>query len=295
MLALRCVNTQYPMPNTLYPIKILIFIGFLFLVFLFDIFILERYFVRFKEYEIYSNKIDKSFDGYKIAIVSDLHYGFLTPMFWVKWVFSRINEYQPNLIVGIGDYVKKRNVDTELLEIWTELLSLQAIDGTYFINGNHDHWANHDLSLQLLENSQKSVRNRFVTIDKGSAKILVAGIGDYWEDPTEIDQALKDSSHKYFRIVLAHNPDSSNQTHNETVDLFISGHTHGGQVRIPILERSPILPVKDKNFDQGFKKNRFGEDVFISPGLGWSILPIRFFCPAEVSILILKSKKKESF
>ena len=269
-----------------YHLKIIIFI--LLAIFLFDIFIIERYFVRFKEYEFHSSKIDKSFDGYKIAIVSDVHYGFLNPKFWILWIVSRINGYKPNLIVGLGDYVKKRNFDTELLEIWPSLLSLQATDGVYFINGNHDHWANHKLSLQLLEDSKHSLRDKHITIRKDSSSIVIGGIGDHWEDRTKIDSALKGSSNKHLRIVLAHNPDSSNMAHQEPVDLFISGHTHGGQVTIPILNRSPILPVKDKNFNYGFKKNRFGEDVFISPGLGWSILPIRFFCPAEVSILVLK-------
>ncbi|EMO10832.1 hypothetical protein LEP1GSC137_1076 [Leptospira borgpetersenii str. Noumea 25] len=88
---------------------------------------------------------------------------------------------------------------------------------------------------------------------------------------------------------MSHNPDASNTKHEEKVDLFLAGHTHGGQVRIPIFDFSPILPVKDSNFDVGFKKNKFGEDIFISAGIGWSILPIRFFCPPEVPLIVLRS------
>lgn len=83
----------------------LIFIS-LFILFL-NSFVCERYIVRFPIYEIESSKIPKSFDGYKIAVVSDLHYGFLNPEFWIRHVIEEINEKNPDLIVGIGDYVKK--------------------------------------------------------------------------------------------------------------------------------------------------------------------------------------------
>lgn len=275
-------SQKYMRKMRFYFVVVLFFIGV-------NCLFIERYWVRFQEYEFKSDKVAKDFDGYKIAVVSDLHYGFLNPEFWIRWIIERVNSRNVDLIVGLGDYVKKRNTNTELLKVWPILKELKAKDGVYFVNGNHDHWANDALSLELLEKSGRSIRNKNVVIRRNTSRFILAGIGDFWEDRTDIDKALSGTFHKDLRIVLSHNPDASNTKHEEKVDLFLTGHTHGGQVRIPILNLSPILPVKDFNFDVGFKKNKSDEDVFISAGIGWAILPIRFFCPAEVSLIVLRS------
>ncbi|WP_167880704.1 metallophosphoesterase [Leptospira yanagawae] len=269
----------------------LIFIS-LFILF-FNSFVCERYIVRFPIYEIESSKIPKSFDGYKIAVVSDLHYGFLNPEFWIRYMIESTNQQNPDLIVGLGDYVKKRNFDDELIPVWKLLPLLKAKDKEVFVNGNHDHWANHLLSLRLLEESKKSIRNRTLEIHRGNEKIIVGGLGDFWEDHIPIDPIFKKTDRKQFRIAIAHNPESADTPHTESIDLFIAGHTHGGQVRIPFLHLSPILPVQNKTYDLGIKHSLFNEMVFISAGIGWSILPIRFNCPAEVPILILRHKKEK--
>jgi predicted MPP superfamily phosphohydrolase len=268
---------------------ILIFLLILFL----NSFIFERYYVRFPIYEIESTKIPKSFDGYKIAVVSDLHYGFLNPEVWIRYVIGSTNEHNPDLIVGLGDYVKRRNFDEELISVWKLLPLLKAKDIEVFVNGNHDHWANHTLSLRLLEESKKSLRNRTLEIKRGNEKMIIGGLGDFWEDHIPIDQIFQHTDPKHFRIAIAHNPESADTSHNESIDLFITGHTHGGQVRIPFLQLSPILPVQNKNYDLGIQHSIFNEMVFISAGIGWSLLPLRFNCPSEVPILILRHKENK--
>ncbi|XDD48376.1 metallophosphoesterase [Leptospira sp. WS39.C2] len=251
-------------------------------------FIFERYIIRFPVYEITSKKIPKSFDGYQIAVVSDLHYGFLNPEFWIHYVIRSINNKNPDLIVGLGDYVKKRNFNEELIGVWPLLKLLKAKDTEVFVNGNHDHWANHKLALSLLEESKKSLRNQTLKIKRGNDSITLGGLGDFWEDHIPIDTVFKKTNSSQFRIAIGHNPDSAESYHTEKIDLFIMGHTHGGQVRIPFLNFSPVLPVKNQKFDMGLKKTKWDELVFISAGIGWSILPIRFNCPSEVPILILR-------
>ncbi|TGL39815.1 metallophosphoesterase [Leptospira perdikensis] len=266
------------------------FISLLFLFLCINSFFIERYVVRFPEYEFYSERIPKEFDGFKIAVVTDLHYGFLNPEFWIQRLVLKTNDLNPDVIVGLGDYVKKRNRDIELLAVWPFLNQFSAKEQVLFVNGNHDHWANHKLSLKLLEESGKSARNKEILIRRKNKEIAFVGLGDFWEDHFEIDSVNLSKADNIFRIILAHNPDSSNTNHNTKVDLFLTGHTHGGQIRIPFFEYSPVLPVTDKLLDKGFKKNRFGEDVFISSGIGWSIIPVRFYCPAEIPIIVLRSK-----
>lgn len=247
--------------------------------------------MRFPEYEYHHKNIPKEFDGYKIAVLTDVHYGFLDPEFWIKWVLNSVESKNPNIIVGLGDYVKKSRSNEELTKVWPLLNKLSAKEGVFLVNGNHDHWANSKLAKSLLEKSGKSIENKFVYLKKGGAKVYLGGIGDFWENKTNPDTILKSQNKGLFRIVISHNPDSSNMKHSERVDLYLTGHTHGGQVRIPFFNYSPVLPVNNRNFDKGFTKNKFQEDVFISAGIGWSILPVRFFCPAEVPIIILRQKK----
>jgi uncharacterized protein len=264
------------------------------LIFIFTLYsaIYERYVVLYPEEEVYLDNLPSEFDGFRIAILSDIHYGKLDPMFWIEYSLKKIDDKNIDIIVGLGDYVKKRNFDEELISIYPILNKLKAKYGVYLVNGNHDHWANDKLARSLLENSPYNIEGKTKFISKGKDKILLGGIGDYWENQFGVDKILNDDDSSYFKLILAHNPDSSNIEHNQNVDIFISGHTHGGQVRIPFIKYSPILPVSDKNFDKGLKENRFGEKVFISAGLGWSILPIRFSCQAEIPIIILRKRKK---
>lgn len=261
------------------------------LLLVFDSLILERYLVRFPEYDFVSEQIPEDFDGYRIAILSDLHLGFLDPEIWIQWVIHETNDKNPDMIVGLGDYVKKRNNKEELIRVWPLLLTLKAKDNVFFVNGNHDHWANDKLALKLLEASQKSLRNQSKTIYRQNSQITIAGLGDLWTDEVNIDHALSAARVSNFKLMLTHNPDASETKHKTKVNLYLAGHTHGGQVRIPFLDYSPVLPIQSRYLDKGFRKNKFNEDVFVSAGIGWSILPIRFYCPSEVPIITLRSRK----
>jgi len=115
--------------------------------------------------------------------------------------------------------------------------------------------------------------------------IWIGGCGDYMEDRIGLDQAFRNVPARNCKIVLAHNPDTADTFFKTRVDLMICGHTHGGQVNIP-LWGPPILPVHNKAYSSGFivtPKTR----LFISKGLGWAVLPMRFNCLPEIAILKL--------
>ncbi len=88
------------------------------------------------------------------------------------------------------------------------------------------------------------------------------------------------------RIVLAHNPDTADTQFDGRVDLMLCGHTHGGQINIPLVG-PPILPVRNKSYSSGLKVSPRGTKVFISKGIGWSICPVRFNCRPEIAVLEL--------
>jgi uncharacterized protein len=107
------------------------------------------------------------------------------------------------------------------------------------------------------------IENRFVLIRRGDAVLAVAGLGDFTENRSGID-AIPGIPPEATLIVLAHNPDSAEMDHRRRVDLYICGHTHGGQVRIPLADYAPVLPVTNRHLDAGIRRTRRGEQVFIS-------------------------------
>jgi len=104
--------------------------------------------------------------------------------------------------------------------------------------------------------------------------------------PPEPDAVLRDIPDADCRLVLAHNPDTADSTFSRRIGPLIAGHTHGGQVAIPFVG-PPFLPVRNRTYSSGFKTSPRGTGVFISKGIGWSFLPVRFNCPPEIAVLEL--------
>lgn len=248
----------------------------------------ERYIITVREETLRFRNLPMEFDGFRIVQLSDIHYGFLTPRFWIESVFNRVRGMDRDIICLTGDYVKKRNCREEIREIWPMMEELSAPLGVFMVLGNHDHWADSSLSMEYLEKSGRSVRFRHRLIRRGKAVIAIAGAGDHWEDESGIDRALAGVPDGVFRIVLAHNPDTSDGPHRSRVDLYLCGHTHGGQFIIPFREYAPVLPVSNKDYSSGVKRNNRGETLFISRGLGWSILPVRLNCFPEINVITLR-------
>ncbi|MES0491803.1 MAG: metallophosphoesterase [Leptospirales bacterium] len=248
----------------------------------------EPFLLNVNYYTIESEKIPPEFDGYKIAIISDVHYTSYLTEYFLKRIINKTNSLDVDLIVGLGDYVKGHKNVKELIVAWRHMQNLKAKDGVLMINGNHDHWADHESSLKLLKESGLSVRHQHRVITHNKQSIVVAGAGDFYEDSPGIDKALRGTPENLFRIVLAHNPDTIDLPRVNHVDLFLCGHTHGGQVAIPFFNYAPILPLNNKSYDRGFRKSAQGEDIFIGRGIGTSILPVRFNSPPEIPVIILK-------
>lgn len=273
--------------------KLLFYLSVLLFFFLFYISFIERYLIQVNTYHLYFRRLPQSFDGIKILQISDLHYGFLMPIGFIQYVLGSAMLAEPDMIVGTGDYVKKRNDRKEIDIIWPQLQKLQAPLGVYMVLGNHDHWADSQYSLQKLQQSGFSVRHTSTCITRGGGRLCIGGAGDHWEDKAGIDRAFANSQKDDFRVLLAHNPDTADSQYKSKMDLILAGHTHGGQFRIPFWDYAPIIPVKNKKYDAGVRKNKKGETIFISKGIGWSILPIRFNCYPELAVLVLHTIKEE--
>jgi hypothetical protein len=249
-------------------------------------FFIERYLFQVNTYEIPVPRLPSAFHGFTIVQITDIHYGFLMPMAAVRHVIARTNRLEKDLVVCTGDYVHERNSNRQIDAVWPELNRLEAPFGVFSVLGNHDHWADTDRSLEWLQRSGQNLRHRATALRKGRHRIWIGGAGDYWEDDLGVDRAFENVPPEECKILLAHNPDTADTFFQTAVDLIIAGHTHGGQVVVPFWG-PPILPVSNKRYSSGLiagSKIR----VFISRGIGWTLVPVRFNCRPEIAVLKLR-------
>ncbi|MBN1411225.1 MAG: metallophosphoesterase [Spirochaetales bacterium] len=248
---------------------------------------IERYIVETNLCPLDFPQLPEEFENYRICVFSDLHYKFFISDEFAEEVIDKINKTGANLVLGLGDYVHSRNTDSELDKVWPMLKRLKAPDGVFLVNGNHDHWANPEKAIRLLEQSGYSLRHKKVRISKNHASILLAGEGELWGDYIPLDQILDPADTSTFTIVLTHHPESANLPHSSRVDLFLAGHTHGGQVRFPFTDISPFYPFLNITYGTGLSKTPRNESIFVTKGIGCAVFPIRIGCLPEIVILEL--------
>lgn len=250
---------------------------------------IERNIVQVNRYKIPIPNLPLSFHGFTLAHLTDVHLGALVSPSFVEEIVHRTNRLNTDVIICTGDYVHERNTIEEIDQVWPVLSKLSARYGVYSVLGNHDHWADTDRSLYWLGRSGQNIRHQCKPIYKGRERILLGGAGDFEEDELKIDQTFANTDQEDCRILLSHNPDSVDTQFETPLSLVLSGHTHGGQVVIPFWG-APRLPVENKAYSSGLI-NTPKTPLFISRGIGWSTLPVRFNCYPEIAVLELAHPK----
>jgi predicted MPP superfamily phosphohydrolase len=232
-------------------------------------------------------------NGLKVAVISDIHVG--GPFIDEKrlhLIVERTNQLQPDLIVILGDYMSGNSwhghrVEPE--EFAPMLKDLRAPLGVYSILGNHDWWYNGRKVRQALEdNGIKVLENEVVQLKGRGASFWLVGLADYWTRPQQIQETIAKVPEGATIIALTHNPDIFPRLPLR-VPLLLAGHTHGGQVNFPIIGR----PIEPSKFGQRYAAGHVfenGHHLFVTTGIGTSILPVRFRVTPEIVLLTLKSQ-----
>jgi predicted MPP superfamily phosphohydrolase len=230
------------------------------------------------------------FKGMRIAVISDLHAGspFIT-LDKIHQIVEMTNAARTDLILLPGDFVIQGVPGGSFMEpevIASALKGLRARFGVFATLGNHDWWYNGPRVKKALENAGiTALENTAAIIEHEGAAIWVAGIGDKWEGKPDIASALARVGAGAPVIALTHNPDIFPSI-PARVALTIAGHTHGGQVALPIVGR-PIVP---SDFGERYAAGHIVEGskhLFVTTGVGTSILPVRFRVPPEISLLTI--------
>jgi len=228
--------------------------------------------------------------GLRIAVISDLHAGspFIT-LDKIHQIVEMTNAARPDLILLPGDFVVGGVPGGRFMEpevIASALKGLRARFGVFATLGNHDWWYNGQRVKRSLENAGITVlENEDAMIERDGAAIWVVGIGDKWESNPDIPSALAKVDDSAPIIAITHNPDIFPSI-PARVALTIAGHTHGGQVALPIIGR-PIVP---SDFGERYAAGHIVEGskhLFVTSGIGTSILPVRFRVPPEISLLTI--------
>ncbi len=232
--------------------------------------------------------LSPSLEGRTIAHLSDLHLGF-APAGYLERCAARVRALGPDLVLLTGDYVGgNREADAERI---AEILGrLHPPLGTFAVSGNHDFGVVHRGATpgrgrvldHLRRRGVEVIDNRVVPLGGGRAPTWLAGLGDLWAGRCRVRETFARLPPKGPRIVLAHNPDSIPGIAREGADLVLSGHTHGGQVDIPLLG-PPILPVRLRKYYSGLYRVGERTRLYVSNGVGW-LRRVRFNARPEIAL-----------
>jgi predicted MPP superfamily phosphohydrolase len=230
--------------------------------------------------------------GLRIAVISDLHAGsaFIDQR-KIDQVVSLTNQARPDLVLLTGDYVvnASRKIGGNPMPIETivaHLKPLRAKLGVYAVIGNHDRWDDAEkIALTFRQAGIPVLENQHRTIAGEKGPLTLVGIGDYFTHASRPLVALSGVSPRAQALCFTHSPDIFPALPSSCA-LTIAGHTHGGQVRLPLLGRLIVPSHFAQRYAAGLVREQ-GKSLFVSTGIGTSILPIRLGVPPEVSLLAL--------
>ena len=230
--------------------------------------------------------------GLRIAVISDIHTGapFIDER-KLEQIVATTNALKPDLIVLLGDYMSpdgwhSHRVAPEVTA--NHLKNLRAPLGVYTVLGNHDWWYNGEkVGRAFEENGIHVLEDEVAEVRWRDQSFWLVGLADLWTRPQHVGETVAKVPPGSPIIALTHNPDIFPRL-PKGVPLLLAGHTHGGQVNLPVIGR-PIVP---SDFGQRYAANHIfenGHHLFVTSGIGTSILPVRFRVPPEIVILSLKS------
>ena len=258
----------------------------------------EPHLLQLKRVRIPVRRLPSSLDGFRIVYLSDFHLYPHTQIEFIQEAVEMANDLKPDLIALGGDFVTAERSSPqrrgeEIGELAPVLARLNARYGVFANLGNHDHWKGdrngdptQNVIRQGLEKSGIPVLvNNGITLAVGRERIYLAGVDDGWVRLNDLPRALEKHPGGVTTIVLMHEPDFADEFQKDgRIDLQLSGHSHGGQVRFPLIG-SPFCPPHGKKYDMGLY--RVGEMwLYTSVGLGVTA-PIRFNCRPEVTEVTL--------
>jgi len=260
---------------------------------------IERHWIEVTHRDVFLRGLSQAFDGFRVAQLSDIHIDEYTEPFFVRDAVRHINNLNPDAIFLTGDFVTKgilpKRFAVETAWQCANLLNQLQCPHRYAILGNHDVLTSRqEVSEALSSHAITVLDNAYVPIERAGARFWLAGLDDALEghpDPERaIPQSIRNVQHEPI-VLLCHAPDYIDTLltlpEGQAVSLMLSGHTHGGQVRVPFAGPLNLPPLGRKYVEGWF---RFGNlQLYVNRGLGTVGVPVRFDCPPEITLFTLHS------
>lgn len=223
-------------------------------------------------------------EGYRLVQLSDMHLYPFTRLAFIAQAVEAANALKPDLICVTGDYVS--NAAESIYDLEPVVGRLNARDGVYATLGNHDHWSSAKTVRAGLRRAGLTVLHN-QSVPLGDGRLWLVGLDDGWVGRADLQHALDQAPGKNPVVLMMHEPDLIDEyAQNPRIALQLSGHTHGGQVRLMNPRRAYTLPFLGRKYDQGlYRVNNAW--LYTNRGIGTVIAPIRVNCPAEVTEITL--------
>ena len=243
------------------------------------------------------DRLPQAFHGFRIALISDIHYGPYMRQAGVRRAVDIARTFQPDLLALTGDFVshpfgKSHGIEgARFAEPCSEALATFRDVQQIAVLGNHDHWNNAKIvEGALKEHGIEVLRNRAISLERYGSRIWIAGVDDVLAGTADLPKTIQGIPSYETTILLAHEPDFADKAARYDIDLQLSGHSHGGQVRLPFVG-AIILPELAHKYPQGL--NRVGNlQVYTNKGLGVINPPVRFNCPPEITFVTLNARSR---
>jgi uncharacterized protein len=229
-------------------------------------------------------RLPKRLENFRIVHLSDIHHSPFTSLEHIERMVEISNRLEPDIFVLTGDYVSH---EPEFIEPMARVMGkLKSKFGTFACLGNHDHWTDAARVTNALQlENIKVLINEGLRFQANGASFWLCGVDDYMVGKTDLKSALRGSFPDEMKLLLAHNPILVRRAARASVDLVLSGHTHGGQVKLRD-EDKRILPRR--RLKNGLHRRK-DTQIYITRGIGTVVLPVRFGCPPEITAIELHS------
>ena len=239
-----------------------------------------------------SLRIPSALDGLRIGMLSDFHLGNGVDEARMTQAAAQLNALNPDIAFLGGDFVHRRGLATQAAHA---LRDIHAPLGVFAVLGNHDYYNGTTQVQQALQNQFaqasfpfKVMRNQSHTLNINGTPLHIVGVDDVWEEQHDFAKALHGVPRDQPTILLVHEPDSADEAAQmHPFALQLSGHSHGGQVRIPFV--TPWwMPKLARKYISGLMTVN-DMPLYVTRGIGMSFLPLRFLCPPEVTLITLRA------
>ena len=247
---------------------------------------IEPYRYEVSETDVFLRDLPERFEGFRITQLTDVHHSRIVGIDEVRRTVDLANLTKPDLIALTGDYTTSYR---RYIEPCAEALgSLKAPEGVWAVLGNHDHYTDRELTTRALEHNRIAVLNNAnTTLRRGSDVLQLSGIDDWSWEGTNWPRALYGLDQKRPTVLLSHQPRVLDLAESEKVGLIISGHTHGGQIDLPLIGPPARFATAELKYAQGLFR-RGDTQLYVSRGTGVIGLPLRLGVRPEIAVLRLR-------